>query len=48
MPAGRGWPTLFPWGDDIGKQGEHAWFSNNSHGKTHPVGQKSPECLGTV
>ena len=33
---------LFPWGDDIGKQGEHAWFSDNSDSKTHPVGQKRP------
>ena len=33
---------LFPWGDDIGKQGEHVWFRDNSDGKTHPVGQNRP------
>ena len=43
-----GMAGLFPWGDDIGKHGEHVWFSDNSDSKTHPVGQKSPECLGTV
>ena len=37
-----GMAGLFPWGDDIGKQGEHAWFTDNSDGKTHPVGQKRP------
>ena len=37
-----GMAGLFPWGDDIGKQGEHAWFSDNSDSKTHPVGQKRP------
>jgi formylglycine-generating enzyme required for sulfatase activity len=41
-----GMAGLFPWGDDIGKLGEHAWFSDNSHGKTHPVGQKRPNAWG--
>ncbi len=41
-----GMAGLFPWGDDIGKQGEHAWFSNNSDGKAHPVGQKRPNAWG--
>ena len=43
-----GMAGLFPWGDDIGKHGEHAWFSDNSDSKTHPVGQKRPipgDCL---
>ena len=38
--------TLYPFGDDVSKLGEHAWFSNNSDGKTHPVGQKSPNAWG--
>ena len=37
---------LFPWGDDIGKQGWHVWFSDNSDSKTHPVGQKNPNAWG--
>jgi len=41
-----GMAGLFPWGDDIGKQGEHAWFSANSDSKTHPVGQKRPNAWG--
>ncbi|MBV8129251.1 MAG: formylglycine-generating enzyme family protein [Planctomycetaceae bacterium] len=41
-----GMAGLFPWGDDIGKQGEHAWFSDNSDGETHPVGQKRPNAWG--
>ena len=41
-----GMAGLFPWGDDIGKQGEHAWFSDNSDSKTHPVGQKCPNAWG--
>ena len=44
LPGGeRG---LFPFGDDIGKLGEHAWFSDNSESKTHPVGQKRPNAWG--
>jgi len=41
-----GMAGLFPWGDDIGKQGEHVWFSDNSDSKTHPVGQKCPNAWG--
>jgi formylglycine-generating enzyme required for sulfatase activity len=41
-----GMAGLFLWGDDIGKQGEHAWFCDNSDGKTHPVGQKRPNAWG--
>ena len=37
-----GMAGLFPWGDDIGKLGEHAWFGDNSGSRTHPVGQKRP------
>jgi len=38
--------TLFPFGDDAGKLGEHAWYSSNSQSKTHQVGQKSPNAWG--
>ena len=41
-----GMAGLFPWGDDIGKQGEHVWFNGNSDSKTHPVGQKHPNAWG--
>ena len=41
-----GMAGLFPWGDDIGKQGEYVWFSDNSDSKTHPVGQKRPNAWG--
>jgi len=41
-----GMAGLFPWGDDIGKQGEHVWFGDNSDRKTHPVGQKRPNAWG--
>ena len=46
MPAGRGARPLYPFGDDAGKLGEHAWYSNNSGQKTHPVGQKLPNAWG--
>jgi len=38
--------TLFPFGDDASKLGEHAWYSFNSESKTHPVGQKLPNGWG--
>jgi formylglycine-generating enzyme required for sulfatase activity len=38
--------TLYPFGDDAGKLGEHAWTDGNSESKTHPVGQKLPNALG--
>src|SRR5208337_1022563 len=38
--------TLFPFGDDAGKLGEHAWYSSNSQSKTHHVGQKPPNVSG--
>ncbi len=38
--------TLFPFGDDAGKLGEHAWYSSNSQSKTHYVSQKSPNAWG--
>jgi formylglycine-generating enzyme required for sulfatase activity len=38
--ARAGTTTTYSFGDDISKLNEHAWFSGNSEGKTHPVGQK--------
>jgi formylglycine-generating enzyme required for sulfatase activity len=38
--------TLYPFGDDAGKLGEHAWHDGNAGGKTHPVGQKPPNAWG--
>jgi formylglycine-generating enzyme required for sulfatase activity len=38
--------TLYPFGDEAGKLGEHAWYSDNSKSKTHPVGQKLPNAWG--
>ena len=33
-------------GDHAGDLGAMAWYSNNSGGKTHPVGQKQPNAFG--
>ena len=33
-------------GDDESQLGAHAWFSANSDGKTHPVGQKKAGVIG--
>ena len=38
--------TLYPFGDDASKLGEHAWYAGNSESKTHPVGQKLPNAWG--
>jgi formylglycine-generating enzyme required for sulfatase activity len=38
--------SLYPFGDDAGKLGEHAWYVGNAEGKTHPVGQKLPNARG--
>jgi eukaryotic-like serine/threonine-protein kinase len=38
--------TLYPFGDDASKLGEHAWCSSNAKSKTHPVGQKLPNAWG--
>jgi len=38
--------TLYPFGDDAGALGEHAWYSRNSESKTHTVGQKLPNAWG--
>jgi len=36
--------TRYPWGDT--KDGERAWFQENSGGVTHPVGRKKPNPWG--
>ena len=38
--------TLYPFGDDMSKLGDHAWYESNSGLKTHPVGQKRPNAWG--
>jgi formylglycine-generating enzyme required for sulfatase activity len=38
--------TQYPFGDDPGGIGEHAWYWGNSESKTHPVGQKLPNVWG--
>jgi formylglycine-generating enzyme required for sulfatase activity len=38
--------TIYPFGDDPSKLGEHAWFFGNSESKTHQVGQKQPNRWG--
>ena len=38
--------TLYPFGDDAGKLGEHAWHDGNADSTTHPVGQKPPNAWG--
>lgn len=43
-----GTTTRFYWGDDPGytEIWQYAWFSENSGGETHPVGEKLPNSLG--
>lgn len=38
--------TRFSFGDDESRLGEHAWFSGNAGGKTHPVGEQTPNAFG--
>ena len=42
--------TLFPFGDDVSKLGDHAWYGcgnrGNSGGRTHLVGQQRPNAWG--
>lgn len=37
-----GTSTAFSFGNDSGRLGEFAWFADNAHGKSKPVGTKSP------
>ncbi|MGA2034590.1 MAG: formylglycine-generating enzyme family protein, partial [Thermoguttaceae bacterium] len=38
--------TRYCFGDDDSALGEYAWYSANSGGKTHPVGEKKPNAWG--
>jgi formylglycine-generating enzyme required for sulfatase activity len=38
--------TRYYFGDEPSQLGEHAWYSENSDGKTHPVGQTKPNAFG--
>ena len=40
--------TRFCFGDEEGKLRDYAWYGENSEGKTHPVGQKKAQCLGSL
>jgi sulfatase modifying factor 1 len=37
---------MWPGTNNEGEVGDYAWYSKNSDGKTHPVGQKKPNGLG--
>jgi formylglycine-generating enzyme required for sulfatase activity len=41
-----GTSTRYSFGDDEAKLGEYAWFEDNADGKTHPVGEKTPNAWG--
>ena len=38
--------TLYPFGDEAGKLGDHAWYNSNSGSETHAVGQKQANAWG--
>ncbi len=44
--ARAGSTTPFYFGATPESLGEHAWFSGNAEGKTHPVGRKKPNAFG--
>ncbi len=41
-----GTTTKYSFGDDESELGDHAWYSENSGGKTHPVGSKKSNAWG--
>ncbi len=41
-----GTTTKYSFGDAESELGDHAWYSENSGGKTHPVGSKKPNAWG--
>ena len=44
--ARAGTTTAYSFGDDPGKLDVHAWYSDNSGKKAHPVGEKAPNRFG--
>jgi formylglycine-generating enzyme required for sulfatase activity/serine/threonine protein kinase len=42
--AGTG--TAYCFGDDTAALGQYAWYNENSQGRPHPVGEKSPNAWG--
>ena len=41
-----GTTTVYAFGDDPGRLGDHAWYRANSENRTHPVGEKLPNPWG--
>ena len=41
-----GTTTMYSFGDDNTASGQYGWYSDNSGGKTHPVGVKQPNAWG--
>jgi formylglycine-generating enzyme required for sulfatase activity len=44
--ARAGTTTRYSFGDDESELEDHAWYGENSEGRTHPVGQKKPNPWG--
>jgi len=44
--ARAGTTTMFWWGDSAEAAAAHAWYKDNSNGRTHPVGSKPANAFG--
>jgi formylglycine-generating enzyme required for sulfatase activity len=44
--ARAGTTSVYSFGNDADSLGHHAWYRDNSEGRTHPVGQKEPNPWG--